>query len=71
MVSVPRPAALAFAWAVDRVRGGRWVERIERLSEDRSVDNTAAVRLTGVRPRAFGDGIAEEADAMRAAALLS
>ncbi len=65
LVPIPRRPALALASIVDALRGGRWAERVERLSEDRSVDNAAVITLTGVHPRTFEVGVAAEAASMR------
>lgn len=64
LVTFPRRAAVGLAAILDALRGSRWVERIERLSEDRSVDNTDVIAATGVRPRPFEVGVAQQAHEM-------
>jgi nucleoside-diphosphate-sugar epimerase len=65
LVSVPRVLALGAARGVDAVRGSRWAERIERLTEDRSVDNSALVAVTGLVPRDFATGLRDQMREMR------
>lgn len=57
LVPVPVGIARSFARVVERARGGRIVERVERMLEDRSVDNTRLRELTGLDPREFDDGV--------------
>lgn len=60
LVPIPTSVALAAAGALDALRGSRWRERVERMSEDRSVDNGPLVAATGVAPRDFAAGVREE-----------
>jgi len=68
LIRAPRWPALVLAGAVDAVRGSRLRERILRLTEDRSTDNTLLVALTGIHPRTFAEGVRDEVRAIRAAA---
>lgn len=63
-VPVPRGPTLAAARVLDLLRGSRWAERIERMSEDRSVDNGPLITLTGLSPRDFPTGVRQEVAAM-------
>lgn len=58
-ILVPIPVILArvVARIAEAVRGGRIVERVERMLEDRAVDNTRLHALTGQRPRSFAEGV--------------
>lgn len=56
-VSIPSGVARGAAAIVDRVRGSRLRERIERFSEDRTADNTLLLRETDVRPMSFDVGV--------------
>lgn len=67
LVPVPAGAALLAAGALDAVRGSRWRERVERMSEDRAVDNGALVAATRVTPRGFAEGVRLEVAEMDAA----
>lgn len=64
---LPVGPALAAAALLDLLRGSRWRERVERLTEDRQVDNSALIARTGLRPRPFGSGLAAEVREMRGA----
>lgn len=57
LVPVPLAPALGFARIVDAVRRSRWSERLERLAEDRSVDNARLIALTGRVPRDLPTGL--------------
>lgn len=57
---LPLGPALALAGATDRLTRSRWRERIARTQEDRGVDNSDLIALTGVRPRSFSKGVGEE-----------
>ena len=57
LVSVPAGPAMTMARLVDAVRGSRWTERLERLAEDRSVDNARLIALTGRVPRDLPTGL--------------
>lgn len=59
-VRVPLAPALAAARGIDLLAGTRWSERIVRTQEDRNVDNSALVALTGLHLRAFAEGVREE-----------
>lgn len=59
LVHIPVAPARALAWMIDGARIGRWSERLARASEDRSVDNSALVALTGVHPRDFPSGVTQ------------
>lgn len=65
VIRLPLGPSLAMARAADRLRGDRIAERLERLTEDRSVDNERLVRLTGVRPRTFHEGVRDEVRRLR------
>lgn len=60
LVRVPRILALTLARASDVVRRGRLAERVERMLEDRTVDNANLIAATGVHPRSFADGIRQQ-----------
>lgn len=60
LVDVPTAPVLAVARAVDALRRTRWAERVERLSEDRSVDNGELIRRTGIQPRPLSAGLRAE-----------
>ncbi len=64
VIRVPAAPALAAARLMDTIRHTRFAERIERLSEDRGVDNARLLLLTGVSLRPFADGCAAEAREM-------
>lgn len=61
LLPVPYGVALGGARLVDSARGSRVAEKVERMLEDRVVDNATVIAATGVRPRAFAAGIAEQA----------
>jgi nucleoside-diphosphate-sugar epimerase len=55
---------------VDAIRGSRLAERVERLLEDRTVDIGRLLSLTGLRPRAFAQGIRDEVARLRAVGMI-
>ena len=57
IVPLPLGPAIAVARLVDAVRGSRWTERLERLEEDRTVDNARLIALTDLRPRDLPAGL--------------
>lgn len=57
LIRVPFQPALATARLIDAVRHSRWAERLDRLYEDRSVDNTRLATVTGLNPRDFPTGL--------------
>lgn len=65
LLRLPLGPAIAGATVIDAVRGSRWRERFERMTEDRQVDNGSLIARTGVRPRSFSDGLAAEVREMR------
>ena len=70
IIGVPLGPALVVAGVLDHVRGGRIRERLERLSEDRSVEDQRLVALTGFRPREFHEGLRQQVLDMRREGLL-
>jgi nucleoside-diphosphate-sugar epimerase len=70
---IPLPSApLTLAGQViDRIRGSRLAERVERLHEDRTVDIAQLVSLTGLRPRGFADGVRDEVARLRALRIIT
>lgn len=64
IVTVPVALARTSAYLLDRARGSRLVERVDRMLEDRVVDNTRVVELTGIAPRNFAVGIRDQVAAM-------
>lgn len=65
IVRLPAGPFRLAASVTDIVRGGRWAERIDRLAEDRIVEVSRLVRVTGIHPRAFEEGVRDQVDAMR------
>lgn len=63
IVRLPYLPALGAARLVDRLRGSRIAERIERMLEDRTIDNSSITAATGIHPRAFETGIRQQAAA--------
>lgn len=62
-VAVPPSPAVSLARLLDALRGSRWAERVERFEEDRSIDNTRLVSLTGRVPRELAAGLRDMVDA--------
>lgn len=60
LIRIPVPVARTLARSAELVRGGRIAERVERLLEDRTVDNGPLLALTHVRPRDFARGVADQ-----------
>jgi uncharacterized protein YbjT (DUF2867 family) len=60
VVRLPIGLAVPFAMLVDGVTGSRWSERLERMGEERVVDNTRLLGLTGIRLRSFEEGVSQE-----------
>lgn len=54
---IPLAPAVKAARLIDAMRQTRMSERLERLAEDRSVDNSRLVRLTGLVPRDLPTGL--------------
>lgn len=65
ILRVPLGPALLAARAVDLVAGRRAAERIERMAEERTVDNSELVAATGLRPRSVEQGLRDQVSAMR------
>lgn len=68
---LPLTPTLILAGSVDRLFGSRWRERLARTREDRSTDITQLVRLTGMRPREFAQGIHDEVQRLRRVGLVA
>jgi nucleoside-diphosphate-sugar epimerase len=60
VVNVPASVAFAGAGLLDGLRGSRWRERLDRLTEDRIVDNTRISALVGIKPRGFLEGLRDQ-----------
>lgn len=60
LLRVPAALALGLARVGDAIRRGRLAEQVERMFEDRVVDNARAIAETSVRPRSFVDGIRQQ-----------
>lgn len=60
LIPLPVAAALPVARMIDRVRGSRLVEMLERTREDRVVDNARLSELTNIRLRSFDEGVGAE-----------
>lgn len=60
LMRLPLGPSAAVAMALERRRDGRIAERILRFAEDRTVDNAMLLAATGVRPRQFARGVADE-----------
>jgi nucleoside-diphosphate-sugar epimerase len=65
LVPVPISLARGGARLLETIRGGRVVERVDRLLEDRVVDNTRVTELTRIEPRGFPAGVADQVAAIR------
>lgn len=61
-VRIPFRPAIFAGGIVDRVRGSRIAERLERFREDRSVDVRQFTEVTGIEPRSFDLGIRAEVE---------
>jgi nucleoside-diphosphate-sugar epimerase len=66
VLRVPLAPALLAARIVDLAGGRRVAERIERMSEERTVDNRELLAATGLQPRSFERGLRDQVAAMRA-----
>lgn len=66
VVRLPMAPFLLAGRLVDRASGRRVSERIERMSEERTVDNAELVAATGIEPRALQQGIRDQVALMRA-----
>lgn len=64
LVPVPTMVAKGGARILESVRGGRIVERVERMLEDRVADNARLIELTGIEPRPFPRGVRDQVAAM-------
>lgn len=64
LVPVPTLVARGGARILESIRGGRIVERVDRMLEDRVADNTRLIELTGIRPRPFPRGVSDQVAAM-------
>lgn len=71
LVRLPMAPAVAVARFVDRTRGSRLAERLLRMREDRTVDNTRIAELSAVEPRAFAEGARAEVLLLRSGGALS
>ncbi len=65
VVRLPVAPALLVARMVDLISSGRVAERIERMSEERTVDNREMIVATGLQPRPFEQGLREQVAMMR------
>ena len=63
-IHVPYRLARASAVLAERVFRRRLVERIDRMLEERTVDNTRLLELTKTRPRDFATGVREQIHGM-------
>lgn len=59
-VQVPYRLARAGAGVAERLLRRRLVERVDRMLEDRTVDNTRLIDLTTTRPRDFDVGVRDQ-----------
>jgi nucleoside-diphosphate-sugar epimerase len=66
VIRIPLTPALIAARVIDRSGARRVTERLERMAEERTVDNAALTAATAVRPRAFEQGVRDQVAAMRA-----
>lgn len=60
MLRVPYSLARMAGTLGDRVTGRRILERVDRMLEDRIVDNARLLQLTSVRPRDFQTGVRDQ-----------
>ena len=67
LLRFPVLPALAAARAWDRASGQRTAEKLERLQEDRVVDNSAILELLAIEPRPFEVGLLDLVGRLRAA----
>lgn len=65
VLRVPLAPALIAARIIDSVSARRITERIQRMSEERTVDIGELVAATGLRPRPFEQGVRDQVAAMR------
>ena len=65
VVRLPVTVTLLAARLVDLAGTRRMTERIERMSEERTVDNAGLAAAVGLRPRPFEQGVRDEVEAMR------
>lgn len=70
IIPVPYGAMVSAAQLVDVLLHTRWAEKVTRTTEDRTVDNTRLLALTGLALRTFTQGVEEEVAEMRDAGLL-
>lgn len=66
VIQVPATPALLVARLIDGAGGRRVTERIERMSEERTVDNAALATAIALVPRPFEQGVRDQVAAMRA-----
>jgi nucleoside-diphosphate-sugar epimerase len=66
IVRLPLGPALIAARLIDAAGSSRVSERIERMSEERTVDTGDLVAATGLQPRPFEAGVRDQVAAMRA-----
>jgi hypothetical protein len=59
-IPLPLRPSIALARFVDALRGSRVAERLQRMEEDRSVDNGRLTSLTGLHFRDFSAGVLAE-----------
>lgn len=65
LLRVPIGSATALGRVADHLAGTRIAEKIQRVLEDRIVDNHELIRLTGFAPRGFPDGVKQEIALLR------
>lgn len=56
-IRLPLVPTLAAAKLIDQIARTRLRERIARTTEDRTVDNSRVIELTGIQPRTFREGV--------------
>lgn len=65
IIRVPMTAAMAAARIVDLAARSRSLERLERMTEPRTADNSRLVELVRARPRDFRMGVRDQVERMR------
>jgi len=60
VVKLPSRVSIAGAILLDKLRGSRWRERLDRLTEDRVVDNARISALVGITPRGLSEGLRDQ-----------
>lgn len=56
-LELPLAPSIWAGFVADLVLRSRFAEQLQRLREDRSVDNSRLIELTGIRPRDFRSGV--------------